>query len=511
MSALTEPTPEQKRAIAEGYRDKAWRAGDLSWMLDEGRPSGPQREFYEKSKASRSKTFVTEYARRLGKTHGHALIAVELALKNPGRRINWCQDTGKSIRDAAVPLFEKICKDAPADCKGVFQDQRSRFVFPNGAYIFIFGGDSKQDADNARGGDDPIASFIDEGGFVALLKYIYASIIKPGMKKTRRKGHFGMVFVCSSTPEDLDHYFIELADINERKGSYINRNIYAAEDAEQYIAEEAADAGLAVEQFMQTDAFKREFLNQRIVNPERIVFPEMHSVNVVRECERPIGFEQYVQKRVSIDLGMHDKTGLLFGYVDFPNAKAVVEDESLMSRPNTAQIAAEVTRKEGELWKNCDPRQTSRVVDDPHGRVVLDLWELHDVYCEKAVKHDRDASIGLIRTWLLKGSLVIHPRCVNLIKQLKFAQKTRTGRDFVESEEGHFDLAAALMYFVRGLDLTLNPYPADFDALTGRTFPPHHPIAARREQMGVGQEQRGLVGAILGGNQFVSRQLRRRR
>lgn len=511
MSAPTELTPEQERVIAEASRDKAWRAGDLSWMLDEGRPSGPQRTFYEQSKASRSKTFVTEYARRLGKTHGHAIIAIELALKNPGRRINWCQDTAKGIRDAAVPLFEKICKDAPPDCKGVFRDQRSRFEFPNGAYIFIFGGDSKQDADNARGGDDPIASFIDEGGFVALLKYIYTSIIKPGMKKTRRKGHFGMIFVCSSTPEDLDHYFIELADINEAKGSYINRDIYAAQDAERYIAEEAADLNLTVEQFMRTDAFLREMLNRRIVNPERIVFPEAHTSNFVREWTRPIGFEMYVQKRVSIDLGMQDKTGLLFGYTDFVNAKAVIEDESLMTRPNTEQIALEIKRKEAELWVNADPRRTSRVVDDPHGRVVLDLWELHKISCDKAIKHDRDASIGLIRTWLLTGALVVHPRCVNLIKHLKYAQKTRTGRDFAEAEDGHWDLAAAAMYFVRGLDLTKNCYPNDFNPLTGRSMPEDHPLMIRRELMGVGSAQRGLAGALLGGNKFVSGQLRRRR
>lgn len=516
-SAARLTDPATLAAIKLAARQDRWRAADLQWMLDEGRPDGPQRRIYEKSRDCRSKTFVTEDARRLGKTHAHAIIAVELALKNPGRRINWCQDTAKGVRSAAVPLFEKVCHDAPPECAGEFRDHRSAFEFPNGAYIFIFGGDTKKDADNARGGDDPIASFLDEAGFIAWLKYIYGSIVKPGMRRIRRAGHFGMTFVASSTPEDLDHYFIELADANAAKGSYVCETIEASPDPERFIAEEAEDFGLTVEQFKATDTFKREFMCQRIVNAERVVFPEMHTTKepVVQARARPIGFEQFVYKRVSCDLGMSDKTGLLFGYADFTAQKAVVEDEVLLTRPNTKQIAEAITAKETELWGELAPdaqrQRMSRVVDDPHGRVVLDLRELHRVSAEKAIKHDRDASIGLIRTWLLAGRLSIHPRCVNLIKQLKTAKKNNSGRDFAEAQEGHFDLAAALMYWVRGLDLTRNPFPPSFDVLTGRKMPDHHPLAARRALMGQTEAVGGLAGALLSGNKFVQSQLRRKR
>lgn len=508
--------PDTLAAIVHAAREQCWRDGDLQWMLDEGRLDGPQRRIYEKSRDCRSKTFITEDARRLGKTCAHVIIAYELALKNPGRRINWCQDTAKSVRDMAKPLFEKLAKTAPPDCRPVWHDHRSMMLFPNGAYIFVFGGDTQADADNARGGDNPIASFIDEGGSVAWLKYIYSSIVKPGHRRTKRAGHFGMVFIASSTPENLDHHFIELATINAKKGSYISENIYASSDAETYIAEEAEDLDLTVAQFKETDTFRREFMCERIVNAERIVFPEIHTTKepVVLAWPRPIGFEQFLHKRVSVDLGMADKTGLLFGFADFTAQKAIVEDELLLTRPNTKQIAEAITEKEAELWGELAPgarrERTSRVVDDPHGRVVLDLWELHRVSAEKAIKNDRDASIGLIRTWLLAGKLIIHPRCVNLIKQLQTAKKNASGRDFAEAQDGHFDLAAALMYWVRGLPLTTNPFPGEFDKLTGRTMPDQHPIAARRATMGQTKEVHGIAGAILSGNRFVQGQLRRK-
>jgi hypothetical protein len=155
----------------------------------------------------------------------------------------------------------------------------------------------------------------------------------------------------------------------------------------------------------------------------------------------------------------------------------------------------------------------SRPVDDPTGRVTLDLWELHKLHCEPAVKNDRNASIGLIRTWCVDGTLVILPGCVRLRHQLLTAKNNKTRTDFERTPDGHFDLVAALMYFVRGAQplLAVNPYPADFDKLTGRTMPDHHPTAARRAQMGQPQAVRGLAGALLAGNPFVQRQLTRKR
>lgn len=487
-------------------------------MLDYGRPSGPQREFYEKSKACGRKTFVSEDARRLGKSVALVIIAFELALKNPGARINWCQDTSKGVRSSAIKTMEKLCRKAPEDCRGRFNTLTSSFVFPNGAYIFIFGGNTQEDADTARGGDDPIASFFDEAGFMRFLKYIYRSIVKPGMRLVRRDGHHGMIFVSSSTPEESDHYFIQLADLNEVHGSYVRRTIYSSPDAERYISEEAADAGMSVEQYKETETFRRELLCERVINSEAVVFPEFHQHrgSVVCEWPRPLGFEKYIYKRVAVDLGgIRDKYGVLLGYVDFTNAKIVVEDERLLAKPNTEELARVMVEAELALWPDANPDRISRVIDDDTERTIRDLWDIHKVRSTKATKQNahggRAAAIGMIRTFLQMGALLINPRCVELRKQLLTATRNATGTDFERTEAGHYDLCAALMYFVRDLSLTVNPYPHDFDALTGRALPATHPLMARRELMGAQAHLRGLKGALLGGNRFVAGGLRRKR
>jgi hypothetical protein len=513
-TTATKRRTDRVRAARQQARDGLWRAGDLTWLLDYGKADGPQRDFYEKSKACSGKTFVSEDARRLGKSVALVIIAFELALKHPGSRINWCQDTSKGVRSSAVKTMQKISRTAPVDCRGRFNSQLSSFIFPNGSYIFIFGGNTEEDADTARGGDDPIASFFDEAGYMRYLKYIYRSIVKHGMRLIRRKGHFGMIFVSSSTPEEMDHYFITLANVAETRGRYIRRTIYASADAERHIAEEAADAGITVEQYRKTDDFLRELMCERIVDQEKVIFPEFHAKKdvVVREHQRPIGFDRYIYRRVSVDLGgTVDKYGFLYGYVDFIAAKIVIEDERVLERPNTRDIARELSVHEQELWPDANPQRITRVIDDDTERTIRDLYELHKVSAVKAVKHDRDASINLARMFIGNEKLVIHPRCVELRRQLLAAIPNKRGTDYERTESGHFDLCASLQYFVRDLSLTINPYPPDYDVIAGRKLPEHHPSVARAEVMGVPSHQRGIAAVLLGQNRFVQAGLAKRR
>jgi hypothetical protein len=147
--------------------------------------------------------------------------------------------------------------------------------------------------------------------------------------------------------------------------------------------------------------------------------------------------------------------------------------------------------------------------------MVRDLWDIHKVRAQRATKQNhlggRAASINMIRSFLQMESLIIHPRCVELRKQLLTATRNRAGNDFERTPEGHYDLCAALMYWVRDVSLAHNPYPSDFNVLTGRALPDHHPLVARREQMGTPRAERGIAGALLGSNRYIAGQLRRRR
>lgn len=515
---MTSPTDElPDESILEARHD-LWRAGQLAWKLD-----ATQRRLYERIRACATGEFDTEGARKLGKSYVHGVIALETALQNPGKRVNWAAITGKESRGVLLPILEQISQDAPPECAGRHDTQENRWLLPNGAYIQLIGAETRKDCEKGRG-PSSILNIIDEAGFHEHLEYLVDSILKPQMRRVKRVvGTFvGMTLLVSTTPYTPAHPFCVMADAAAARGAYMRLTIWDSgwetkEEIERYIASKAAEKNMDVAEFMVTTHFRREYLSERVVDEEIVVFPEFHTKRavVVREWTRPIGFHQYIYKRTSLDLGgMRDKYGFLYGYVDFTNARIVIEDEELLAKPNTQQVAAEIVEHEARLWPDANPERIQRVIDDDTERLIRDLWDIHKVRAVKATKQGpqggRAASIGMIRTFLQMESLVIHPRCEQLCHQLLTATRNKQGTDFERTSEGHFDLCAALMYWVRDISLTVNPYPPHFDALTGRELPPEHPKVARMEAMGQGKHTRGVAGALLANNRWVQSGLRRR-
>lgn len=545
LNALQASMRARERGIVDPVKEEkhaAWRRGDLRWKMDR-----MQVVLYDFFKGLTQKQGVVEGARKLGKTFAFGSIALETAQQNPGKQINWTKGSIIASEKDFVPILEEISADAPPDCKGEYDWGLHRWVVPNGAYIQIFSCETMKECEKGRG-PSSILNIIDEAGFIDLVTYLVDSVFSPQLRRVKRAvGSFvGLTLLCSTTPYTPVHPFCAIADAAAATSSYAKRTIYdsgfeSPAEIEQYIADEAAKKNMSVEAFKATSTFKREFMSERVVDADKVVFPEFSQElvldgwpvlsakglpltiadHVVREWQRPIGFHQFIYKRTAGDPGgTRDPTGILAGYVDFTHAKVVVEGERLLPRPNTKDIFDAVVELETELWGPApdppagqpylDRSRITRAFDDPTGRVTLDLWELHKLHCAPAVKNDRNASIGLIRTMAVAGTLVINPRCVKLMHQLKTSLSNKERTDFERNSEGHCDLAATLMYFVRDLSLTTNPYPSDFESLTGRAMPPQHPIAARRSVMGKPQEVQGLAGQILGGNAFVQAQLRRK-
>jgi hypothetical protein len=164
-----------------------------------------------------------------------------------------------------------------------------------------------------------------------------------------------------------------------------------------------------------------------------------------------------------MDPGFQDRTAVLYGYWDFPRARLVIEDESLMHRPSTSDIASEIARKERGLWSNQEPY--ARVSDvDP--RLIADLWQLHRIQFRASEKQDSLGAINLVRNMIQSRELEIDPRCVHLIRQMKNAIWNNKATDFAragsKTPDGHFDLVAALKYLCRGINRHHNPFPEGY-------------------------------------------------
>jgi hypothetical protein len=182
---------------------------------------------------------------------------------------------------------------------------------------------------------------------------------------------------------------------------------------------------------------------------------------VVREHVRPPYFTAYV----GADTGSRDLTALPFGYLDFVAGLLVIEDELCFRDPSTSEMGEAIAAKEAALWGSdvaawrCDSVLRFCDVD---WRFVKDLNQVpYRLRFVPTAKDDADMWRRQARAWLKEGKVVIHPRCTTLIRTLEHARWNERRTDYERTPEtGHADFWAALVYLLRNVQWSRNPYPA---------------------------------------------------
>ena len=445
MTKKKTKTDASKWTVAE-KRSELWRRGILHWKLH-----STQLEMYNAIMANTKKKFVINCSRRLGKSFLMCIIALEHAIQNPRSQIKMAAPSQKAITRIITPLMRDILQDCPKHLQPRYKLHDSTWVFPNGSQIDMAGSEQNQ-ADRLRG--TACDFFVcDEAAFCSDLAYLVESIISPQML-TRPNAR---TILASTPPVTPDHPFVsKYMKIAIAQGAYLHRTIYdnpmlTPDTIEEYMIEAGGE---------DSTTWKREYLAQVVTETEDALLPEASEQDimseVITEIRRPVHYLPFT----AMDLGYLDYTGVLFGYYHFPAGKLVIEDEILVNKMTSAQIVAAVLEKERELWGENIPR--GRVVDG-NALAIADMNETHRFNCRVPDKSDLAANINRIRMDLKSRTLLIDPRCTNLISQVQFATWDKARTKFSRSSSGgHWDLIAALMYWCKHVDRISNPMPADF-------------------------------------------------
>ena len=490
--------------------EDSWRAGDLRYLLDE-----TQLELHAFVQTAEGRLIYLSAARQLGKSFVDLVIAIEACIANPGKRVNYIAKTFGSLKKMMEESMQLIISQAPPELRPVFLESKSRWVFPydgpaRGAFIQLVGADEIRGADTARGGS-VVLNIIDETGFIACLEYLLNSVVKPMGRRT-----FAKTVLSTSPALTPDHYSCEVEDICAANGTLITRDYWAPgvasrEEKERFLASEAKDAGLTVAQFMEGSTFLREYMCQRIIDTNLAVIPEWPKHReAIKEAGRVAVRPAFWDLMVAGDPGMDDLFGILFAITDFRRSKLIIENELLLTKPNTQTVADAMAELMREHYPaNPDDERAVKVksirlvssedfafvvkpysatFDDAGKRLCADMFQYHGLQFSPYTETDREASINVMRLEVQKESIEIHPRCTNLIRQLGAAIRTKPGGDMARSKkDGHFDLIAALRQLVRRWDKTRNPYPPDWG------FDPH--TQARRD---LPKRGRTLADALAG-------------
>jgi len=444
--------------------DELWRRGILApWKLHEG-----QKKMYQAIEESDAKKFVINSSRRLGKSWMLCVIALEQGYKVPHSQIKFAAPNQKMARKIVFPLFKQILENCPKHLRPKFKLHDGVYEFANGSEIHIAGSEMNQ-IDSLRGQACDLA-LLDEAGFMTDLEYVIESVLVP-QTLTRKDAR---LILASTPPVSPDHPFVSryiknaMAQEAYAKFTIYDNPMLTPEQIELYM-EEAGGAD--------STTWRREYLADIVTEKTNALFPEATDEameDIVLEIQRP---DQFIPLTV-IDLGYVDYTGILFGYYHFPAGKVVIEDELLMNRTTSAEIVQQVYDKEKELWG--DRKPFTRVVD-AQALAIADLNSMYRFNCRAPAKSDLEANVNRVRMDVGQQNMIISPKCTNLIAQLKYATGDNNRRSFSRnSSGGHWDLAAAMVYFAKHIDRRTNPFPPGYgyDPHTTWGIPTKHPDTA---------------------------------
>lgn len=442
-------------------KHELWRRGSLSFKLD-----STQKGLYNLFYNSNHKIMTWLLSRRQGKTYTLCILALEQCIKHPNSIVKFISPTKIQVNNNARPVFRQILEDCPDDIKPEFRTKDYIYFFPNGSEIQLAGSDAGH-AEKLRGGDSHIW-FIDEAGSCNDLNNIIKSILLPTTLITNGKG-----VLASTPPKEADHEFLKWIEDCEMKGSLIKKTI---DDNPRITVEQKANL---IEELggIHTEEARRELFCELIKDSTTSVIPEFDdqmAKEIVKEWPKPPFFDAYE----GMDTGGKDFTVVLFGYYDFRGDRIIIEDEAIMNFQNKNEtilsLVKQINQKEKDLWIN----PISQEYVAPYKRVSdIDYILMQEIYNHSKQNFPREQTISFeiinkdlneaminnLRILIGNKKIIIHPRCVTLIRHLKNARWDKQKKKFARSaDDGHYDAVEALKYFVRSIDFKKNPYPAHY-------------------------------------------------
>lgn len=459
---MTEQNNSQKDLAKKAALKELWRRAELSFKLD-----STQKELYNEFYSSKHKISTWLLSRRNGKTFLLCVLALEQCIKTANSIVKFVSPTKLQVSQNVRPIMRQILEDCPEDIKPEFKTKDYIYYFPNGSELHMAGSDGGH-AERLRGSDSHLF-FIDEAGTCSDLDNLLKSILLPTTLITKGRG-----VLASTPPKESEHDFLQYIEDAYAKGSLIKKTI----DDNPRITQEQREDLINELGGIESEDCRRELFCEIIKNARTSVIPEFDAKlekDVVKEWPKPPYFDAYE----SMDIGGKDWTAVLYAYFDFRANKLVIEDETVLDFQqqgiNTKKLVEEINKKEKVLWTNpitLEYRKPYKRVSDTDYLFINEIANQSKLLFKQdewitfglAKKDNLDAAINNLRVRISARQIIIHPRCVNLIRHLNNVKWNKNKDKFARSTDGsHYDTIAALIYLVRHIEWGKNPYPAGYE------------------------------------------------
>lgn len=448
----------------------AWEDGRLNYLLRNTQRKIKQA--WHEAMANGFLKFYIEATRRLGKSSLLLMLFTEECRSKPNVKCGFFAPVKDGLLDYVEKLIAITYNDCPDELRPYFDRARFllRFKHEKGDSVIIFRGSNNQQHRVRRGQEFNIAG-VDEARDVDNLDELIDSVIVPSLFST--DGHL----IISSTPADTrSHPLFEIRTMAKLEGWFVEIPIMEAHrlDPQVYPLERINKwKDETLKKLDGKDRWEREYECKWVVSQRKRAVPEWDTAKMVMSFNRDPYYEFY-HHYLGLDWGYKDFTALIFATLNFRKARLEVDGELTFSgkevRSDLISERAKLHYKHLYGVQLFDPTRfpnvhTYRSVSDSADPILINELNKYDgmnfMPVEKA--HTLDAMLQEFRILVMRGKIVVDPRCQLLIHCLENGVWTDK-RDKLDQDvlAHHFDHLMALVYLARMIDWEANPIPRDF-------------------------------------------------
>lgn len=416
-----------------------WMRGLLRWKLH-----AAQKLIYDKIRAlpQSQREALIFCSRRFGKSYLGIILALEDAIRNPGKQVAIVGPSFKQTKAIVTPILKDILKDAP---KGLVTQSKSTSTWniSNGSSLILGGFDTI--AESFRG-LDIFSLYLEETGSATAdldeYSYLLYSILFPTLMHSRGRIHH------LTTPSRIVDHPLHIETLPKCKLSDAFY-LFTIED-NPLLTKEDIEAEIELLGGRDSVSTQRELFCQ-IKRDDSITvvttFDESRHVQAITPSH-PLKYNAGGDLGYTNDLSVF----LLAGY-DHNIGKVLVLDELSFAPETPSSKIVETLHK---TWQ-----QKPTYIADIQGNTRIDMATLGlDAY--EPVKDKFDSTITFIRNEFYNDRLIIDPKCKLLIETLRSATFNKQKTDFLRTATlGHADALMALVYLLRSIDrhTDLRPKP----------------------------------------------------
>lgn len=403
-----------------------------------------QQKIFHSITSSNKRKHVIHSSRRLGKSHALCVISIASCLSKSQFQVRYASVTQKAVRKIIHPIMKSISLKLPVNLRPEWKQQEGAYVFSNGSMIHVAGVNNGH-ADDMRGTHSDLF-IVDEAGFVDELSYLIDSVAMPQLLTCD-----GKLILSSSSPLSPSHEFARYIQEARSGEFYSSYTIHDGGYDPDIIQEFCLEAG-----GKDSTAWRREYLNHLIVDDQFSIIPEWKK-DFIGEPIKDEFFPHY-HRYASMDIGVRDKTVILWGTYNFREARLYVQKEWWISGPQTTTRAISEGIKEAEA----DFGQMYKRVADNNNLILLqDLGQESGIHFLPTSKESLAAMVNEVRIWVSQDRLRVSKECEQLLGCLEFGVYSDQKRNMFgrSSNFGHFDALASLIYMIRNIDTHTNPIP----------------------------------------------------